>query len=161
MVGPFLHRTGIRHPELGLHVASRQSKNRGGLVYLEIRRHHAHDRIIQPVQSDLLSDYAAITLEISLPKSVAQHRDAVPRGWFVVRNERPAQKGLDTEHGKVIRRRPRRVEMFRSFNAGQINGLINLAINPDASAPFFVLALSISERLYRIDSSRATGRKPT
>jgi hypothetical protein len=75
-----------------------QSKNRGSLVNLEIRRHHTHHGVIQPVQRDPLSDSAAIAREISLPKSVAQHRDTVSPGRFIVRDEGSTQKGLNSEY---------------------------------------------------------------
>ena len=107
----------MRHPELGLHVTGWQSKYRGGLVYSEIRRHHADYHVIEPVQGDTLSDNPAIASETSHPKPMAQHNDPVP--WrIVLRNKGPAHKGRNAEHGKVIRCRPRRVNMFRSFNAG-------------------------------------------
>src|SRR5262245_4811493 len=126
MVCPVLHRTGMRHPELGLHAAGWQPKNRSGMVNLEIRRHDAHDRVIQAVQGDTLSDNPAIACESSLPKSVAEHHHALPCRRRIARNESSAQEGRNAEYGKVIRSRPRRMKMFRAFDTGQINGLINL-----------------------------------
>src|ERR1051326_3654730 len=121
MVRPVLHRTGMRHPELGLYVTGWQPEDRCGMVNLEIGRHNANYCIIQVVQGDTLSNNPVIPSETSLPKPVAQHHHSVPRGRGIARNKSSAQEGRDTEYGKVIRGRQGRVKMFRAYDTGQIN----------------------------------------
>ena len=82
-------------------------------------RHYSHHHVLLAVDLDIAADEAVITAEPALPQSVTQKRDPRAAGAVLLRQERPAERGLDSEQREQVPAGGIAVHFLRVAFAGQ------------------------------------------
>src|SRR5207247_6152729 len=65
-------------------------------------RHYSHHHVLLAVDLDIAADEAVITAEPALPQTVTQKRDPRAAGAALLPQERPAERGLDSEQREQV-----------------------------------------------------------
>src|SRR5207247_10715717 len=83
-------------------------------------RHDSRDEMLLTVDLNITADGAPITAEAALPQPIAKERDPRAPRAVLLRRERPAEHGLDSEQREEVRARSIAIDLLRVSFAVQV-----------------------------------------
>lgn len=112
----------------------------GSIEYIEIRRHHTHDRVGKPIELHRPAEDIRVGIEAGAPQTIAQQRDRSAVWAILVGCEIPAQHRLYSEDGQHLVRQIPAQHPFRGAVVGQVirrgRKRCHLARHASLSLPF-------------------------